>query len=85
MSYFTFLKNTKSSKSGVQVYILGFPHGSVIKNPLANARDAGSIPGSGRSLEEVNGNPLQHSCLGDPIDRRAWRATVHGITRVRHN
>ena len=53
----------------------------VVKNPPATAgvmRGAGSIPGSGRSLGEGNGNPLQCSCLGNPVDRGAWKATVHG-------
>ena len=55
----------------------GFPDGSVVKNPLANAGDTSSIPGSGRSLGQENGNPLQYSCLGNPMDRGAWRAPVH--------
>ena len=42
------------------------------------AGDPGSIPGSGRSTEERNGNPLQNSCLGNPMDRGAWQAIVHG-------
>ena len=53
----------------------------VVKNPPATAgvmRGAGSNPGSGRSLGEGNGNPLQCSCLGNPVDRGAWKATVHG-------
>ena len=54
----------------------------MVKNPPANAGDAGSIPGSGRSPEEGNGNPLQCSCLGNPMDRGAWRATVHGVAKV---
>ena len=54
---------------------LGFPCGSMVKNPLANAGDVGSIPGSGRSPEEVSGNPLQNSCLGNSMDRGAWRAS----------
>ena len=45
----------------------------------ANARDLGSIPGSGRSPGEGNGNPLQYSCLQNPMDRGAWQATVHGV------
>ena len=45
------------------------------------AGDAGLIPGSGRSLGEGNGNPLQYSCLGNPMDRGAWLATVHGVTK----
>ena len=51
----------------------------MVKNPPANVGDVGSIPGSGRSPKEGNGNPLQYSCLGNPIDRGAWQATVHGI------
>ena len=57
----------------------------VAMNPLANAgemRDMGSIPGSGRSLEEGHGNPLQVSYLENPVDRGAWQATVHGITEL---
>ena len=50
----------------------------VVKNPPANAGDAGLILGSGRSSGEGNGNPLQYSCLENPMDRGAWRATVHG-------
>ena len=48
----------------------------MVKNPPANARDTGSIPRSGRSPGEGNGNPLQYSCLENPIDRGAWQATV---------
>ena len=59
----------------------GFPCGSVVKNLLANAGDAGSIPGSGRSHGEGNGNPLQYSYLGNPMDRRVWRDTVHGVAK----
>ena len=56
----------------------------MVKNPLVNvgdSRDMGSIPGSGRSLGEGNGNPLQYSCLENPIDRGAWWATVHGVAK----
>ena len=59
---------------------LGFPGDSVVKNPLANAGDAGSIPGSGKFPREGNGNPLQYSCLENSMDRGAWLATVHGVT-----
>ena len=52
----------------------------MVKKPPANAGDASSIPGSERSPGEGNGNPLQYSCLGNPIDRGAWQATVHGVT-----
>ena len=58
---------------------MGFPGGSVVKNPPANAGDAGSTPGSGRSLGERNGNPLQYSCLGNLMDRGAWLATINGL------
>ena len=57
----------------------GFPGGSVVRNPPANAGDVGSVPGLGRSLEERNGNPLQYSCLGNPVDRGAWKAVAHGV------
>ena len=58
----------------------------VVKNPPVNARnirDASSIPGSGRSLGGGHGNPLQYSCLENPVDGRAWRSTVHRITKSR--
>ena len=58
---------------------LGFPGGSVVKNLPANAGDAGSILGLGRSPGEGSGNPLQYSCLENPMDRGAWWATVHGV------
>ena len=58
-----------------------FPGGSVVKNLPANAGDPSMIPGSGRSPGEENGKPLQYSCLGNPMDRGAWRATVHGIEK----
>ena len=51
------------------------------KNPLADAGDEGSIPGSGRSPREGNGNPLQYSCLGNPMDRGAWQAAVPAVTK----
>ena len=54
------------------------PGGLVVKNPPANAGDVGSIPGSGRTPAEGNGNPLQYSCLENPMDRGTWRATVYG-------
>ena len=55
---------------------------SVVKNPAANAGDVGSFPGLGRSPGEGNGNPLQHSCLENSMDRGAlWATTVHGVTK----
>ena len=59
----------------------GFPGGSVVKNVPDNAGDAGLITGSERSPGEENGNPLQYSCLGNPMDRQTWWATVHGMTK----
>jgi len=62
----------------------GFPGGSVVKNPPAkerDTRDMGSIPGWGRSPGEGNGNPLQYTCLENPMDRGAWRATVHRVAK----
>ena len=62
-----------------------FPHSSVGKESACNAGDLGSIPGLGRSPGEGNGNPRQYSCLENPMDRGAWWATVHGVTRVGHD
>ena len=56
--------------------------GSDSKESSYNAGDVGSIPRSGRSPGEENGNPVQYSCLGNPVDRGAWRATVHGVTAL---
>ena len=58
---------------------MGFPGGSAAKNLPANTGDVGLIPVSGRSPGEGNGNPLQYSCLGNPMDRGVWRAAVHGV------
>ena len=65
---------------------VGFPGGLVVKILPTNAGDTevmGSVPGWGRSPGEGNGNPLQYSCLGNAMDRGAWRATVHGVTKIR--
>ena len=62
----------------------GLPGGSVVKNPLASAGDAGdksSIPGSGRSPGVKTGNPVQYSCLENPMEGGAWWAPVHGVTK----
>ena len=59
-----------------------FPGGSDSKESTCNAGNVGSIPGSGRSPGEGNSNPLQYSCLENPLDRGAWLATVHGVARV---
>ena len=60
---------------------MDFLGGSVVKNPSSNGADVGLILRSGRSPVEGNGNPLQYSSLGNPMDRGAWWATVHGITK----
>ena len=60
---------------------IGLTGGSAVKNTPASAGDAGSIPESGKSPGEGSGNPLQYSCLGNPMDREAWWAAVHGVTK----
>ena len=60
---------------------MGFPGGSEVKASACNAGDLGSIPVLGRSPGEGNGNPLQYSCLENPMDREAWWATVHRLTK----
>ena len=60
---------------------MDFPGGSDGKASAYNAGDPGLIPGSGRSLGEGNGNPLQYSCLENSMDRGAWWATVHRVTK----
>ena len=64
-------------------FIMGFPGASVVKNLPAKAGDADLIPGSGRFPGEGHGNPLQYSYLGNPMNRGAWWATVHGISKSR--
>ena len=61
----------------------GFSCGSAGKESAWNVGDLGLIPGSGRLLGEGNGNPLQYSCLENPMDIGAWRATVHGVANSR--
>ena len=56
-------------------------HPERVKASAHNAGDLGSIPGSGRSPREGNGNPLQYSCLENPMDGGAWWATVHGVAK----
>ena len=62
-------------------HLKDFPDGSVIKNPPANAGDVGLSPDSGRSPRAGNDNPLQCFCLENAMDRGAWRAAVHGVTK----
>ena len=74
-------KNEYITLINIQYINMGFPGGSVIKNLPANAGDVGSIPELGRSPGEGNGSPLQYSCLENPTDREAWRATVQGVPK----
>ena len=60
---------------------LGFPSGLDGEETACNAGDLGFIPGSGRFPGEGNGYPLQYSCLGNPVDRGAWQATVYGVAK----
>ena len=64
------------------IAFLGFPSGSAGKESACSAGDPGSNPGLGRSPGEENGNPLQYSSLGNPMDRGAWQATVYGVTTL---
>ena len=61
--------------------MMGFPGGSDGKESACSAGDLGLIPRLGRSTGERNGNPLEYSCLENPMDRGAWRATIHGVTK----
>ena len=65
------------------IHTMGNLGGSVVKNMPAKAGDLGSIPGSGRSPGEEDGNLLWYSCLENPVDRGAWRVTVHGVAKNR--
>ena len=60
---------------------MGFPSGSDSKESACSAGDTGVIPGSGRSPGKANGNPLQYSCLGSPMNRGVWQATVRRVTK----
>ena len=71
----------KMGLTDTHYYISGFPGVSDDKEPAYNAGDLDLIPGSGRYPREGNGNPLQYSCLGNFMDREAWRATVYEIRK----
>ena len=71
---------TQGAYEGVFFIGTGFPGGSEAKESACNAGDEGSIPESERSPGEGNGNPLQYSCLENPMDRGAWQARAHGVT-----
>ena len=82
--YFSLLVCKTREDSGLCSFcslILCFPGGSDDKEPAYNAGDLGSIPGSGRSLGEENGNPFQYSCLDNSMGREAWWVTVHGVAK----
>ena len=84
-SYFVSMDVVPAAWQDFCIPELDFPGGSMVKNPLANtrdARDAGLTPGSGRSSGGGDGNPLQCSCLENSVDRGAWRAAVHGVTKT---
>ena len=82
-------EKTQHTRIGISIYKThylyneGFPHSSVSKSSACNAGDLDSIPGSGRSPGEGNGNPLQYSCLENPMDRGAWWAAVYGVPKSR--
>ena len=65
----------------LKVFIVFVMASQVAQNPPANAGDVGAIPGLGRSVRGGNRNPLQYSCLENSMDRGAWKATVHGVTK----
>ena len=75
-------KTERRAHFSTLLHVIGnFPGDSVVKDPPANTGGSGSIPGSGRSPGEGNGNSLRYSCLENPVDREAWCATVHGVTK----
>ena len=80
-SIFHFLSKILSFLHIINIEIVGFSSGSEVKNPLANAGGTALVPELGRSPGEGNGNPLQYSCLWNPMDREAWLVTVHGATK----
>jgi len=73
------------NKQVISLKTWGFPGDSDSKESACNSGDLGLIPGSGRSLGEGNGYPLQYSCLENSMDTGAWRATVQGLQRVGHD
>jgi len=81
----SFCANPWPQTSALTSDLRGFPGSSVSKESACSAGDQGLIPGSGRSPGEGNGNPLQYSCLENPMNRGAWQPTVHEVTRMGHN
>ena len=78
-------KQMRFIQSLLLIYNKGLPWWLSGKESAYNGGDTDSIPGSGRSPKERNGNPLQYSCLGNPMDRGAWWAIVHGVTEESHD
>ena len=74
------MEKSTELKQGIRM-LRGSPGGSVVENPPGNAGDMGSISRSGKSPGEGNSNPLQYSCLKNPMHTGAWRTTVHGVTK----
>ena len=81
MNWEVFLLLFFSYKISIRLALFILPSGSVVKNPPANAGNEGSTPGSGRSSGEGDGNPLQYSCLGNPVGKGAWRLQSMGVTK----
>ena len=79
--FFSVLYLSTSSLTHMMLYHLGFPGGTEVKVSACNAGDLGSIPGSESSPGEGNGNPLQYSCLENPMDGGAWWVTVHRVAK----
>ena len=77
MSY----NSQKNNIKHIDIIIWGFPHSLVSKESVCNAGDPVSIPGSGRSPGEGNGNLLQYCCLENPMDKGSWQATGHGLAK----
>ena len=75
------LETNKEILKLILASVMGFPGGSDSKESTSNARDLGSIPGLRRSPGEGNGNPLQCSCLENPMNGGVWWTTVHGVTK----
>ena len=81
----TELDTTEATEQHQQGPVKGFPGGLDGKESACNAGDPGSIPGLGRSPGEGNGNPVQYSCLENPVNKGAWQATVHQLQTVGHS
>ena len=78
-NHLKYMKNSYNIR--FTIYTWGFPGDSDGKESACNVGDPGSIPGLGKSPGEGNGNPLQYSCLENPVNRAAWQATVHGVEK----